>query len=118
VDHGLPQLVLTVNILNKVRLVHDVHQMNKLRSSPEHLAHTNTKLPFLAKEQVIQLSNIEMSPFWICAVEPGIGDKGKSGAVFPFVIQLRGNGQGPADILLTRERRLINEKPSLSGYVA
>ena len=66
---GLAQLVLAPDTFNKVSLVDDVNQVDKLCNTPENLANTQTQFPGVTNQEEIQLAYVKMGALRISTVD-------------------------------------------------
>ena len=70
VHHRLPQLLLSVDILDEVRLIDDVDEVVGLDDAPEDSAEARSELPALRGEAIGELAEVEMGPVRILRVDP------------------------------------------------
>jgi hypothetical protein len=100
-SHGLAQLFLSVNMLQQVRLVDDVYQVNELGYPPEDFANSNAQLPCVMNPLVDQLAYVKMASFRINAVDSCKGCCYEAGAALPLVVKFRLSGNRYAAALLS-----------------
>ena len=73
VDHGLSQLVLTVDVLHAVGLIDDVDQVMGFGLAPEDLPGTCKQCPAILQEQGARLAHVEVRSASIVRIDPQEG---------------------------------------------
>ena len=96
IDHRLAELVLLVDILQRVGLVDDVDQMARFGDTPEDLVDAAQQVPVTLARRDIGLADVEMGAFVVPAGQPQEGDEDRAGAAVLAAV---------ADLGLRQQRR-------------
>ena len=110
-QHGLTEFVLPIRILDLIRLVDDVDEMDGFGYPPEHLSQSDVEILIGKGASPVELAHIDMGALRVFEVPANEGDDDESlVAISPVVIELWLEGNGETGVLLTSIQGVTREE--------